>query len=206
MTMVLLVRHAHHDLLGRELVGRRPGVRLSAQGRRQAALLGAALAETPLARVLSSPRERTLETAAAIAEAQGCEVEVAPSLDEVDFGDWNGRAFAELEGDPEWRRFNAMRSRAAIPGGERMLDVEARAVALIEDLARRFPGERLALVTHGDVIRASLLHYLGMALDLIHRLHVAPASVSVLSLRDSGARVLAINGAVEPPPWAEADI
>lgn len=197
MTMLLLVRHAHHDLLGRELVGRRPGVRLSAEGLEQSARLAELLKPLRLDRVLSSPSERCRQTAAPIAGRQGLGVETVAGLDEVDFGDWTGRGFAELHRDPEWQRFNQARSRVAIPGGERILDVQQRGVALIEDLAARHVQEKVALVSHGDVIRAILLHYLGMPLDFIQRLHVAPASLSLLEVSERHCAVRGLNIAAD---------
>lgn len=200
MALLLLLRHAHHDLLGRELVGRRPGVRLSAQGRREAALVARGLAEVPLAAILASPRERCQETAAAVAEPHGLPIETVAALDEIDFGDWTGRCFAELERDPDWQRFNEARSRMAIPGGERMIEAQTRAIDLIERLARRGDARAVLLTTHGDMIRAVLVHYLGMPLDFIHRIDVAPASLSVLEIGERQARVRAINRLAEP--WA----
>ncbi len=193
MTVLYFIRHAHHDLLGRELVGRRAGVYLSAKGLEQSVALGMKLARVPLDRVLSSPSERCRQTAAPIAERQGRVVEIAAELDEIDFGDWTGRHFAKLEHEPEWQRFNHARSRAAIPGGERMIDVEARGVDLVENTAARCPRGRIALTSHGDVIRAILIHYLGMPLDFIHRLHVPPASVSLLAIGERDCMVLGIN-------------
>jgi broad specificity phosphatase PhoE len=193
LTLLYFIRHAHHDLVGRVLVGRAPGARLSEEGRAQTARLGQALAETPIAAVLSSPSERTLETAEPIAAQHGLLVTVAQGLAEVDFGDWTGRSFAELERDPAWHAFNHARARAAIPGGERMIDVQSRAVALVESLIRQYPDHCLALVSHGDVIRVSLMHYLGIPLDFIHRLHIGPASTSLLEADVQGCRLLGIN-------------
>jgi broad specificity phosphatase PhoE len=60
-------------------------------------------------------------------------------------------------------------------------------------LEREHPGPTVAAVSHGDVIRGVLLHCLGMPLDHIHRLEVAPASVSVVRLFEWGARVATVN-------------
>jgi broad specificity phosphatase PhoE len=194
-----LIRHAAHDLLGSELVGRRPDVRLNNLGAQQASLLARRLAAVRFAAVLSSPRERACETAAPLAAEQEREVELAAALDEVDFGEWTGRSFAELETDPRWQEFNCARSRVIIPGGEAMLGVQLRMVGLLQRLAEVRRESALALVSHGDVIRGALLHYLGMPLDHIHRLEIAPASVSILRLGIGGPRVLALNRTVDGP-------
>ena len=59
MLTLLLVRHGSHGLLGRTLVGRMPGVSLSAAGRGEAERAAAMLAGRGIARVISSPLERT---------------------------------------------------------------------------------------------------------------------------------------------------
>src|SRR3954453_2472085 len=88
MTNFLLLRHAHCDPVGYSIAGRAPGVHLSATGRQEASALGERLRLLQITAVYSSPLERALETAAAIAEPQGLEVAVAPGLIEIDFGDW----------------------------------------------------------------------------------------------------------------------
>ena len=193
MTLFYLIRHGEHDLLGRELVGRRPGVRLNEKGRAQARRLADALAKRPLAAVLSSPLERARETAEPIAARHGRSVVLSPAIEEIDFGDWTGRSFGELDKDPHWQSFNCHRSSTTIPGGELLLEVQARVVRLIEDLSEEHPEGHLVLVSHGDVIRSALLHYLGMPLDFIHRLEVGPASLSTLMLSKGVPRVLALN-------------
>jgi broad specificity phosphatase PhoE len=59
----------------------------------------------------------------------------------------------------------------------------------------------VAAVSHGDVIRGVLLHCLGMPLNHVHRLEVAPASVSVVCLYEPVPRVLAVNWTAGSPPW-----
>lgn len=200
MTVLHLVRHAAHDLLGRILVGRAPGVSLNGTGRRQADALAARFAALPIQSVLSSPRERARETAAPIARGHGLDVLVAPELDEVDCGSWTGWSFAALDPDPQWRQYNRLRSTTQTPDGEFMLEVQARAVRLAERLRLVSPRHQLVLVSHGDVIRAMLLHYLCMPIDAVHRLEVAPASITTLRLGDREPLLLRLNEPAEVTP------
>jgi probable phosphoglycerate mutase len=197
MTTFLLIRHGETDDLGRSLSGRRPGVPLNAAGRRQAQQLAARLAGEGIAAVYSGPLERVRETAAALAERLGLEVRATAELDEIDLGEWSGQRFDALAGRDDWRWFNTVRSCTRAPGGELMLEVQARAVAFLQRLAGERPAAAVALVTHSDVIKAVLAYYLGVPLDLAQRLEVSPASVSVLALEEWGPRVLCVNS-VEP--------
>jgi probable phosphomutase (TIGR03848 family) len=199
MTTLLLIRHALTDAVGQVLTGRTPGVILNDRGRAQAEALGRRLARTALAAVYSSPLERAMATAHEIARAHGLTVECRPGLHEVDFGQWTLRTLSSLAGDPEWQRFNARRGGAPVPGGEPMLAVQARMVAEMEALAARHPEETIAVVGHGDPLRAVLLHALGVPLDLFERIEVEPASLSVVTLGPSGPCVRRLNDTGELP-------
>lgn len=192
-TTFLFVRHAAHDLLGKVLTGRMPGVTLGAAGLAQAAALGRRLRAVDIAAVQSSPRERAQQTARPIAAALGLTCETVPALDEIDFGAWTGKAFDDLDPDPHWRTWNAERATARAPGGESMREAQARVSAHLERLRARRPGRRIVLVSHGDVIKAALLHALGCSLDAIARIEIAPASVSTVVLGDRGGTIIGLN-------------
>jgi probable phosphomutase (TIGR03848 family) len=194
MTTFVWIRHAAHDLLGKRIVGRAPGVHLSAAGLRQAKALAERLGDGALEALYSSPLERALETAAPIGARCGLEATVADELNEIDFGAWTGRTLAALDRIEAWRRFNRFRSGVRIPEGETMLEVQARVLRLSHRLGEIHAERTVALVSHGDVIRAALAHDLGVHLDLLQRLEISPASVSVVELGPEGPRVLLVNG------------
>jgi probable phosphoglycerate mutase len=193
MTIFHFIRHAEHDLLGHELVGRRPGVHLNDNGRAQAARLAAAFARTLLDSVLCSPQERARETADPIAARQERPITVTAALDEINFGEWTGRSFIELNEDPRWHRFNRVRGIAMVPGGESLLEAQARVLRLMDELRQRHPEGRIALVSHGDVIRGVLTQVSGQPLDFIRRIEVSPAAVSTILLDEGEPQILAVN-------------
>jgi broad specificity phosphatase PhoE len=168
-------------------------VALSSDGLEQAAIVGDLLGTLPIAAVYSSPRERAWYTARDIAEPHQLEVEVRGALDEIDFGQWTGRRFSDLEGDEDWQSWNEARSTARTPGGESMAEAVERAVSALEAIASEHDGQTVAAVTHCDIIRGVIAHYLGMPLDNLLRFDVDPASLSSLELGRWGARVHSIN-------------
>ena len=190
---ILLIRHAAHVELGRILSGRRPDVALSREGLEQAEILGDLLGTQPIAAVYSSPRERAWYTARDIADPHGLAVSIAEGLDEVDFGSWAGMAFDALQAEPGWQAWNESRSTARCPGGETMAEAAARAVAAVEDIAAEAEGKTVAAVTHCDIIRGILAHYLGLPLDHLLRFDVDPASLSRIEVGAWGGRVGSIN-------------
>ncbi len=177
---VYLIRHGAHAHLGHTLSGRRPGLSLTDGGRAQAVALGERLADAQLTAVHSSPIQRARETADAIGAACGLPVAIAPALDEIDFGDWTGRAFAELDADPRWREWNEQRATARAPGGETMDEALTRASA---HLATLVDDERVAVVTHCDLIRGLVCRALGLSFDHLHRFAVDAGSLTRLDTR-----------------------
>jgi len=197
MIRFLLIRHASHDLLGRVLAGRMPGVHLNRQGRREALALRDHLRGASIDAIVTSPLERALETAGPIAEALGIEPEIEPALTEMSFGDWTGRTFEELERVPAWKAFNACRSTAPVPAGETMLQTQARAVHALERIrCARSQDVTVAVVSHGDVLRAIVAFHLGLPIDFLHRFEIEPASITTLHVADHGATLLRLN---QPP-------
>ena len=189
-----LVRHAAHGLLGWVLTGRMHGVSLNEDGRGQASRLAEYFSTRPIAAVVSGPLERAKQTAAPIAAALGLTVTTDAGLDEIDFGEWTGLAFAALQGSPAWQSWNEFRGTAPTPGGETMLEALARASRSLARLRQVHPECEVVLVSHQDLLKALLLHSLGAPLDLLHRVELAPGSRSVLTaFGDGSARVDGVN-------------
>jgi broad specificity phosphatase PhoE len=168
-------------------------VALSSEGLEQAAIVADLLGTLPIAAVYSSPRERAWYTARDIADPHELKPQLLEGLDEIDFGEWSGRSFAELEGDDQWQQWNEARSVARCPGGESMDEAVARAVRAIEAVAASHHGETAVAVTHCDIIRGVIAHYLGLSLDNILRFDVEPASISTIKISRWGGRVRSIN-------------
>lgn len=200
MTRFLLIRHAATDALGQRFSGRLPGVLLNAAGRAQASQLATWLATAPLAAVYSSPLERARATAAPLAAAHGLTPVVDEAFTELDLGEWTDRPFANLQGDPHFHLFNSFRSGARVPGGELMLEAQARAVAGLLRLAGQHPGATVAVVSHSDVLKAAVAYFAGVPLDLMQRLEISPASVSVVEIYAETARIITLNGG-PALPW-----
>lgn len=196
MTSFVLVRHGAHDWLGRGIAGRMPGVSLNEKGRTQARQLVERLSQRAVAAIYSSPIERAQQTAAPLAQARGLGVAIDDAFSEIDFGEWTGRTFAELEADHDrWRAWCERKSVAAAPGGEVFTAVQRRVMDGLERLRRlHHPDEAVAVFSHGDIIKAAVAGVLGLSVDHIERFEIAPASVSVIDAGDGWAQVKLVNG------------
>jgi broad specificity phosphatase PhoE len=191
MTRFLFVRHTAHDLLGQKIAGRMANVHLNEIGQRAAVELAHQLSHLQIDAIYSGPLERVRETAEPVAQQLRIPVQIAPELDELDMGEWTGRTFAELTDEPLWKAWNSFRSCTRVPGGELMLEVQARLLRKISRLSES--DGCIALFSHGDVIRAALAHFLGLHLDFLFRIEVDPGSVSVVDLHRDAVVVRGIN-------------
>ena len=184
MTHILLIRHAVNDFVKTgKLAGWTPGVHLNDEGKAQAEALGKRLADAPIKYLYSSPLERTMETAEAIRQYHpNLEIRQKDGIAEVRYGDWEGMEISKLSTRKMWHVVQQYPSRASFPNGETMRGVQTRAVNAIEELALAHPAEMVVVVSHADLIKMIMAHFLGMHLDAFQRIVIAPASVSSLLL------------------------
>jgi broad specificity phosphatase PhoE len=191
MTNFLFIRHTAHDFLGHKIPGRLPGVHLNALGVKQAEQLGERLFILPIDAIYCSPLERACETAAPLAKRLNIEPQVSDAFNEVDMADWTDKTLSELDRLPEWRKWNAFRSSAIPPGGESMLDVQARVFRKVSELRERH--RCVAIFSHGDIIRGAVAHFLGLHIDLLARLEIDPGSVTLVQLYETAVVVRVVN-------------
>jgi probable phosphomutase (TIGR03848 family) len=197
-TTYLLIRHAATSHLGHIISGRSPGVHLNGEGREQADALVVRLCHIPVRAIYSSPLERAQETARPLAAHLGMDIQVSEKISEFDFGEWTGMRLDHLTSLPLWRQFNSFRSGTRAPGGELIMEVQARIVAELDRLRNLHDGQTIAIFSHADVIKYALAYYAGIPLDLACRIELYPASVSVLVVSEFAPRLIAINHTDRP--------
>jgi probable phosphomutase (TIGR03848 family) len=193
MTKILLIRHATNDTVGIRLSGRKPGVHLNEEGRRQAQKLAARFEGMKISAVYSSPLERAVETAEPVSKILNLETIICEDFLEINFGEWTFKTFKELDELSQFQQFNSFRSFTRVPGGESMPEAQMRMIAGIEKLCNRHPNETVAIVSHADMIKAAVAYYTGTHLDLFHRVEISPASVSIIEIGYGTAVVRLVN-------------
>ena len=197
-TRLLLIRHgAPHDD-GRGRCYGSLDIGLSDLGRRQSEALAARLEHEPISRVVSSPRARAQETAAAL----GREARLDDRLRELDFGKLEGRLFEEIEREqPDlYRRWMTEPTRVRFPDGEGFEDVRLRTAAAVSELAGSSLGDgAIAVVTHAGVVRAALANALGLPSEQVFRLDIGYCRVTVVDWFDGTPVVRMVNGGGDLP-------
>jgi broad specificity phosphatase PhoE len=179
MKTIYLIRHGETQA-NREGVFRGRGeVPLSPAGLKQAGELGAYFADLKIQRVFSSPLRRAAQTAAIC--FPGLPLELQDLVNNVDLGRWAGRKKKEIacEEPDLWRRWLEEPERMSFPGGESLAAVKARARRFNELLAG-LADERVAVVTHRSVLKATLAEALGLGKKWFWKFHLDNASVTVL--------------------------
>jgi probable phosphomutase (TIGR03848 family) len=197
VTTVILLRHGRTTAnTGGVLAGWTPGVDLDDAGRGQAQAVAERLAKVPLAAVVSSPLERCVGTAEAVAAGRDLAVQTDDRFGEARYGDWTGRTLKELAKEPLWRVVQAHPSAAVFPGaeGEGLAQTQARAVAAVREWNAKLGPDAVWLAcSHGDVIKAVLADALGLHLDSFQRIVVDPASISVITYTETRPFVVRMN-------------
>ena len=207
MTTILLIRHGENDWVKKHrLAGWIEGVHLNENGHTQAQAAAERLAQLPLDALYSSPVTRCVETAVYLAESHNLAMQELPDIGEVRYGKWEGKKIKKLAKKKKWYAVQHFPSRMRFPKGEALREVQFRAIQALEKLAEAHQDQIVAVVSHADLIKLVLAHYLGVHMDLFQRIVISPASVSVLHLMPNGmVRVGRVNdnGPLQPPPKPE---
>ena len=195
---LILVRHGETELTATGRYSGRGDVPLSVRGTAQAKAAAARVAALApkVAAVLTSPLSRCTATARLIAEAVGePPVIVEADLVECDFGQWEGRTFAEVRERWPLELERWLGSAAfAPPGGESFRTVAARVRGLVPRIRSGYPGQTLVVVSHVSPIKLLLRDALGAGDAFLHRLHLDPAGLSIVdSWPDGGVAVRTVN-------------
>ena len=200
MPLLLLIRHGENDFTKKnKLAGYTPNVHLNERGQSQAQALAEALKQVPIKAIYSSPLERAVETATPVALARGLEVQVETGLLETNVGKWQGRSLAALRLQKAWKVVQSAPSRAQFPDGETFYDCQARIVAALDAISRKYkPQDIIACVFHADPIKLAVAHYIGLPLDHFQRLGCDTGSLTALYVHDSGANLIKLN---QRPPF-----
>ncbi len=171
--MIVLIRHGETAANRARLALGRADPPLTELGQQQAHALAVRFASSGIDRVVSSPLQRAVETATAIATALGCGVEVEDRLVEMDYGEWDERSFGDFPAEDlaRWRRDASF----APPGGESLIDVGARVGPWCASLVG---VETVIAVSHVSPIKAAALWAMDADPLLAWRMHLDVASVT----------------------------
>ncbi len=163
VTRIFLIRHGATVLTAEDRFAGETDVKLSDEGRNQAAELARRLGQTNLAAIYASPMDRTRETAKIIAEPHTLESQIRDGLREISHGHWEGKTRREVEDSfpDEMAAWDQDPYTFAPEGGETGLAVSARSLPVFMEIVSRHPGQKVAIVSHKATIRLLMSSLLG---------------------------------------------
>jgi len=179
----VFVRHGETDWNREHRVQGSQGAPLNAAGHDQSKALARLLWEVPLQAVYSSALPRAVETASYVAGPHGVGVVTDPRLNEIDHGDWEGVAEADLPDPDLYRRWREDPTSCTPPGGEPLSAVRDRAVAAMREIAARHPAEvgLVAVVSHQIVLALLKCYILDRPAGEIRKHALSVASYEVIT-------------------------
>jgi broad specificity phosphatase PhoE len=196
MTKIILIRHGHVEGIKPERFRGREPLQLTARGVAEAA----ALAQRVAARwrpsqIYTSPMGRCIATAAAIAQATGTPSKTCEDLNDIDYGAWQFKTFAQAKAQDAalFAAWFANPPLVRFPNGESLQDLAARTANALRIVLARHPNETIVLVGHDSVNRALLLELLELPLSAYWRLAQEPCCINEIDVNEAAVRVRSIN-------------
>lgn len=177
----VIARHGETDYNKRGVMqGRGIDAPLNETGKRQAKKLAAYLGKYGATHLFTSNMRRAIETAGFFSECSGLPIMKSSALDEMDFGDFEGREFGEVmtelaQIDQSWRNGHI---RQKIPGGESPLEVFERANDKILTIAEQQGEGVITMVLHGRLMRILFAEWLGYGIKNMHLIEHENAAVN----------------------------
>lgn len=208
MLSLYLVRHGQTDASLDNRFAGRIDPPLNATGLAMAEALAARYGRERWAEIVASPLLRARQTAAPTARAAGKDVIIDDGLIEIAYGEWDGRAEAEVEcEDPA--RFLAWSSHpgnVAPPGGESGAEIALRALAAVERIRARVHSGKVLVVSHKATLRVLICALLGIDVDNFRRsIAQKVCVVSIIDFKPSGPLLQVLGDTSHLPAELMAD-
>jgi probable phosphoglycerate mutase len=196
LTKIILVRHGETDWnQARRIQGGNSNTDLNQRGRQQVACLARRLQRDGVQAIYSSPLQRALDTAEAIAGYHQLPIKVESSLREIEVGELEGVSVTEV--GKQLSQLLTMDSQRGelprMPGGESLTELQQRVWDTIERLVDRHHGGVVVVVSHYFSILTVICSVLNLPLTQIGKLRLSAASMSIVNFDEQGARLTLFN-------------
>ena len=179
---MLLIRHGETVWNKDAKLQGQTDIPLSEKGIQQAMALSKRLSGWKIEAIYASSLSRAIKTAGIISEPHLRPVQLLTELQELNFGDWEGLTFKEIQQNFHdlskiwWS--NPLETR--IPGGETLAELAKRSNQAIKDIVLKHSDQTVAVVAHGGTIRSIVGTVLGIDLNQYWKLRQDNASLSIV--------------------------
>lgn len=204
-TQLYFIRHGeveekYHKVFG----GSRIDMALSPLGRKQGEAVAEWLKDTRLDKIYASPMLRVQQTLAPTATQRGMEPELMPGLREVDFGDWTGNRWDEVQAKFGVSAFDWLEiiESNGIPNGEPVQELMSRVRECLIRIVNAHPHQKVAVFCHGGIIRVMIALLLEMPLMRMAHFNIEYGSISVVEIQPEKKHAVEIELLNYQPPVA----
>ncbi len=204
-TQLYFIRHGeveekYHKVFG----GSRIDMALSPLGQKQGEAVAAWLKDTKLDKIYASPMLRVQQTLAPSAKQRGMEPELLAGLREVDFGDWTGNRWDEVQAKFGVSAFDWLEiiESNGIPNGEPVQELMSRVRECLIRIVNAHPHQKVAVFCHGGIIRVMIALLLEMPLMRMAHFNIEYGSISVVEIQPEKKHAVEIELLNFQPPVA----
>jgi broad specificity phosphatase PhoE len=149
--------------------------------------------------IVTSPLARARQSAEIIAAGVGgVRIVEDQQLSEVQYGRWEGMVYDDLVDDADYLHYREHPLDAPTPGGETIMQVQSRGVEAVRRAIANNSGRRILFVSHGDIIRTVLCHFMRLELAHFRRIRVDNAAFSSFQLMGDFAELKFLNLLPDP--------
>jgi len=190
MITLYLVRHVETMHNAEGITQGQTDSPLSAEGKKQARALAQTLKNIKIDKVYTSDLRRALATVDAVNKKRNIPVVSTPLLRERAKGEWEGVAKEEIiRKNPELVKLWAQEVDVRPPGGENFEDLSKRVIPLVNTILKENDGKNILIVSHGNVNRVIIGHFLNIPFGVQYRLGQSHGRLSKIMVQQSTERV-----------------
>ena len=149
--------------------------------------------------IISSTLDRAFQTAKSINQYHHLQIEKSELLQELHFGDWEGLTYEEIE--KKWPgmidEMYHHPDKLKLPNGESFLDMQKRAMKIMEDIIARGDDKTYVIVSHGAAIRTIICGFLGIPLEKSWNFSFSNAGITCMNHYIGDRTILAFHNLTE---------
>jgi probable phosphoglycerate mutase len=197
MPQLYLLRHAQSEANQRGiLAGPDNTINLSEKGRKQSLKVSKHLQAIAFQQIYSSPIFRCLQTIQPLIKGRpDIEIVQEIKIQEMDYGQWNGKDLKILSKKRDWQRIQSAPSKFTFPDGESFNQLRRRVTLFLSQIADK--DGPILVVSHGDVIKMMLACTLDLPTDKFQNFVIEPASISIVQYGSKVKNIISVNQKVE---------
>jgi alpha-ribazole phosphatase len=194
MIYFVLIRHGETHWTKQKRYQGTSDTRLNARGRKQIQNFVNEVVRYKPHVIFSSSLERCRESAEILCEALEMKPMIDDRLNELHFGDWEGKTAEELIKEKNKTYGRWIKGKLVTPqGGESVQSLRKRVRAFIGHCVEKYDNKKIIIVTHGGPIRMFFIELLKLSMKTCFQFRVDPGTMTILGVYDYSTQLVLLN-------------